>query len=247
MLQPFGARKGPFVIGHRGAAGYAPENTMAAFQRGLALRADAVELDVNLSKDGELMVIHDPTLNRTTNGSGLVCHHTAAEIQALDAGSWFDPSFSDCRVPTLREVLQWAKDRTKVVIELKNGPIFYPDIEVVLVRLLDELNVRDQVMAISFDHVVLGQLKAIAPDVATGVIYASRVPDAPTMAKLVNADLVMPYWAMLTREEVEACHAADLFVSPWGGPEQDYQHILSLGVDAVGADYPDRPRQFMAD
>ena len=245
MIKPFGDRQGPFVIGHRGAAGYAPENTMVAFERGLALRADAIELDVNLSKDGELMVIHDPVLQRTTNGRGLVCEHTAAEIQQLDAGSWFDPSFSMCRVPTLRDVLTWAKGRTKVAIEIKNGPVFYPNIEKILVTLLDELQMRDQVMAISFDHIVLGQLKELAPDVATGVIYASRVPDPVAMARAVNADLLMPYWAMLTKEEVEMGHAADLFVSPWGGAEQDYKHLLALGVDAVGADYPDRPRQFM--
>ncbi len=245
MIKPFGDRRGPFVIGHRGAAGYAPENTMVAFERGLALRADAIELDVNLSKDGELMVIHDPVLQRTTNGRGLVCEHTAAEIQQLDAGSWFDPSFSMCRVPTLRDVLTWAKGRTKVAIEIKNGPVFYPNIEKILVALLDELQMRDQVMAISFDHIVLGQLKELAPDVATGVIYASRVPDPVAMARAVNADLLMPYWAMLTKEEVEMGHAADLFVSPWGGAEQDYKHLLALGVDAVGADYPDRPRQFM--
>ena len=245
MIKPFGDRPGPFVIGHRGAAGYAPENTMAAFERGISLRADAIELDINLSSDGELMVIHDPTLDRTTSGKGLVCKHTAAEIQQLDAGSWFDPSFKDCRVPTLREVLTWAKGRTKVVIEIKNGPIFYPDIEKILLGQLDELGMRQQVMAISFDHIVLGELKRIAPDVATGVIYASRMPDPVAMARAVNADLLMPYWAMLTREEVDMAHQADLFMSPWGGPEQDYQHILALGVDAVGADFPDRPRKVL--
>jgi glycerophosphoryl diester phosphodiesterase len=246
MIKPFGDRPGPFVIGHRGAAGYAPENTMTAFERGISLRADAIELDINPSKDGELMVIHDPTLNRTTSGSGLVCQHTAAEIQALDAGSWFDPSFKACRIPTLREVLSWAKNRTKVVIEIKNGPIFYPDIEKMLVAVLDELSMRDQVMAISFDHLVLRDLKRIAPDIATGVIYASRMADPVGMARAVDADLLMPYWAMLTAEEVAAAHAADLFISPWGGAEQDYKHILGLGVDAVGADFPDRPREFMA-
>ena len=245
MIKPFGDRAGPFVIGHRGAAGYAPENTMAAFERGISLRADAVELDINLSKDGELMVIHDPTLNRTTSGSGLVCQHTAAEIGRLDAGSWFDPSFGDCRVPTLREVLTWAKGRTKVVIEIKNGPIFYPNIERILLALLDEVGMRGDVMAISFDHLVLRDLKALAPDVATGVIYASRMVDPVAMARAVHADLMMPYWALLTREEVAMAHAADLFMSPWGGPEQDYKHILALGVDAVGADFPDRPRAAM--
>ncbi len=238
-------RSGPLVIGHRGAGGYAPENTMVAFERGLSLRADAIELDINVSKDGELIVIHDPTLDRTTSGSGLVCQHTTAEIQALDAGSWFDPSFSACRVPTLREVLRWARGRTRVVIEIKNGPVFYPNIERLLLTQLDELDMRQEVLVISFDHIVLRDFKALAPDVATGVLYASRLPDPTVMAKSVNAEVLMPYWALLTREEVEQAHAADLLISPWGGPEQNYEHIIALGVDAVGADYPDRPRDVM--
>lgn len=245
MLKPFGDRPGPYVIGHRGAAGYAPENTMAAFERGIALRADAIELDINVSKDGELMVIHDPTLDRTTNGTGLVMQHTAAEIQSLDAGSWFDPSFSNCRISTLREVLHWARGRVPVVIEIKNGPIFYPDIEKLLLETLDELDMRPEVLVISFDHLVLRDLKNLAPDVATGVLYASRMPDPLAMLRAVNADILMPYWALLTADEVQLAHANDVFISPWGGPEQNYEYLLRIGVDAVGADYPDRPRAFM--
>src|SRR3712207_1869075 len=125
----FGDRPGPYVIGHRGAAGYAPENTMVSFERALALRADAIELDVHPTKDGSLVVIHDPTLDRTTSGHGPVVEHTLAEIRALDAGSWFHPSFKDERVPTLDEVLDWARRRTPVVIEIKQGPVFYPGVE----------------------------------------------------------------------------------------------------------------------
>ena len=235
----------PLIIGHRGAAGYAPENTMVAFERGLALRADAIELDVNLSRDGELMVIHDPTLDRTTNGKGLVVEHTAAEILELDAGSWFDPSFSSSRVPLLRDVLRWARGRTRVVIEIKNGPVFYPNIEHILLDVLDELDMRRDVMVISFDHVVLTAFKQLAPDVAIGVLYASRMADPVSLARAANAEVLMPYWALLTRDEVEKARAADLLISPWGGPEQNYPYLLSLGVDAIGADYPDRPRALM--
>lgn len=238
---------GPYVIGHRGAAGYAPENTMVSFERGIALRADAIELDIHPTKDGELVVIHDPLLERTTNGHGLVAAHTLAQLQELDAGSWFHPSFKDERIPTLREVLGWARGRTKVVIEIKQGPIFYPHVEELLIAMLDETRMRGEVLVISFDHHSVRKVKQLAPDVATGVLYAGRCVDPVALAQAAGADALMPHWALITREEVEAAHAAELTIAPWGGPEQDYRFILATGVDAVAADFPDRPRMVLED
>src|SRR5579864_6905519 len=107
-----------WVVGHRGAMGHCPENTLASFERGLELGADWIELDVHLSRDGELIVIHDETLERTTNGHGLVRDHTLADLQALDAGD-------GQRIPTLNEVLTWARERGAVVdIEIKNAPLY---------------------------------------------------------------------------------------------------------------------------
>jgi glycerophosphoryl diester phosphodiesterase len=232
----------PFVIGHRGAAGYAPENTMVSFARGLALRADAIELDVHPTRDGELVVIHDPTLDRTTNGHGLVSAHTVDEIRTLDAGSWFDPSFKGVQVPTFREVLQWARGRTPVVVEIKAGPIFYPDIEQQVLAALDRAGMRDDAMIISFDHISVRRFKELAPDVPTGVLYAGRCIDPVALAQNALADVLMPLWALLTREEVEAAHRADLRIAPWGGAEQDFRYIFATGVDAVASDFPDRPR-----
>lgn len=243
MIKAFGDRPGPYVIGHRGAAGYAPENTMVSFERGIALRADAIELDIHPTSDGELVVIHDPTLDRTTSGQGLVSAHTLAEIQALDAGSWFDPSFRDERVPTLVEVLEWARGRTKVVIEIKQGPIFYPSIAELLAAALDRTGMRGEVLAISFDHLSVKRLKELAPDIPTGVLYAGRCVNPVALARDAGADALMPYWALLTKDEVDQAHAAGLFIGPWGGAEQNYPFIFATGVDAVLADFPDRPRQ----
>ncbi len=242
MLSPFGDRPGPYVIAHRGASGYAPENTMVSFERGLALRADAIELDIHPTRDGELVVIHDPTLDRTTDGTGPVSARTLAEIQALDAGTWFDPSLKDVRVPTFHEVLNWARGRTKVVVEIKQGPIFYPTIVEMLVAALDRHEMRRDVLVISFDHHSVRRVKETAPDVATGVLYAGRCIDPVALARNAGADALLPLWALLTKEEVEAAHAADLVVAPWGGPEQDFAFILATGVDAVATDFPDRPR-----
>ncbi|HEY0736453.1 MAG TPA: glycerophosphodiester phosphodiesterase family protein [Herpetosiphonaceae bacterium] len=241
-----GDKPGPKVIGHRGAAGYAPENTMASFERGLAMGVDAIELDVHPTRDGELVVIHDPTLDRTTNGHGLVSAHTLEQIQALDAGSWFDPTFAGQRVPIFRDVMSWAKGRTQVIIEIKQGPIFYPNVEELLIAVLDETGMRDQVLAISFDHISVHKLKQLAPDIPTGVLYAGRVVNPVSLAREAQADALMPYWPLLTKEEVAAAHEAGLFIGPWGGAEQNYEFILATGVDAVIADFPDRPRQVMA-
>lgn len=245
LYKAFGDHPGPYVIGHRGASGYAPENTMVSFERALALRADAIELDVHPTRDGELVVIHDFTLDRTTSGSGPVAAHTLAEIQALDAGSWFDPAFADAQVPVLRDVLAWARGRTKVVIEVKLGPVWYPNIEELLLRDLDRASMRGDVMVISFDHPSVQKLKQLAPDVITGVLYAARAIDPVALARNAGAELLMPHWTGLTAEEVDAAHDAGLLIAPWGGPEQDYRFILATGADAVGADFPDRPREAM--
>lgn len=238
-------KPGPHVIGHRGAAGYAPENTMVSFERGIALRADAIELDIHPSSDGQLVVIHDPTLERTTNGYGFVAQHTLAELKQLDAGSWFHPSFKNERIPTLVEVLNWARGRTRIVIEIKQGPIFYPHVEELLLAALDQTQMRGDVLAISFDHHSVRKVKQLAPDIPTGVLYAGRCINPVALAQEAGADALMPYWPLLTRAEVEAAHAAGLSIAPWGGPEQDYRFILATGVDGVVADFPDRPRLIM--
>src|SRR5690242_7213158 len=116
-----------WVVGHRGAMGYCPENTLVSFERGLELGADWIELDVHLSRDGELIVIHDESLERTTNGHGLVGEHMLAELRELDAGEGQS-------IPTLSEVLDWARAKNAVVdIEIKNAPIFYDGISEVVV------------------------------------------------------------------------------------------------------------------
>ena len=118
-----GAQGAPVIrVGHRGAKGHAPENTLAAFQRGLELGAQVVETDVHLSSDGEVVVIHDHTVDRTTNGKGYVKDMSLAELKQLDAGAWFDSRFQGQRILTLAELLEWAHPRVPVAIEIKNGP-----------------------------------------------------------------------------------------------------------------------------
>src|SRR5512136_2560745 len=131
-------------VGHRGARGHAPENTLASFDLAVEMGVNVVETDVHLSKDGEVVLIHDHTVDRTTNGHGFVKDLTLAELKWLDAGSWYDPKYAGERIPTLAELLTWAKDRVGVAIEIKNGPIYYPGIAEKTIRLLRDHGMERQ-------------------------------------------------------------------------------------------------------
>jgi glycerophosphoryl diester phosphodiesterase len=140
------------VIGHRGALGYAPENTMASFEKGLECGADLLEFDIRMSRDGALIVMHDASVSRTTDGHGRIEDMTLAEIKKLDAGSWFGSQYRGERVPTLIEVLDWAKGRVSLVIEIKRDPQSIPGIEQKLIEALNDRSMIDEVIAISFFH-----------------------------------------------------------------------------------------------
>jgi glycerophosphoryl diester phosphodiesterase len=227
-------------VGHRGAKGHTPENTFASFNRAMELGADVVETDVHLSRDGEVVVIHDHTVDRTTNGNGFVKDLSLAELKQLDAGAWFDSKHIGERIPTLAELLEWAKERVPVAIEVKNGPIYYPGIADKIVRLLRDFNMLRQAMLISFDHLMLREAKMIAPELATGILYVGRLVDPIAAARAAGADALHPQWAFVTPELVETAHAAGLAVSPWAPNDLGTLHLLDdMGVDSIGTDYPD--------
>src|SRR5438105_7599930 len=205
-----------WVVGHRGAMGHSPENTMASFERARELGADWIELDVHLSRDGALIVIHDETLERTTNGHGLVRDHTLAELEQLDAGD-------GQQIPTLGEVLTWARSHNAVVdIEIKNAPLYYEGIEASVVSALKRTEMVDQVIVISFDHCAVQRVKALDERIATGVLYAARPLDGGVpLARAANADAVLPHWAHVTAADVKLAHEAGIAVAPWESSRPD--------------------------
>ena len=238
LLRAPGARM--LRVGHRGARGHAPENTMASFALGADMGVDAVETDVQLSKDGEVVLIHDHTVDRTTDGRGFVRDMTLAELRRLDAGSWYDPGFAGERIPTLAELLVWAGDRVGVAIEIKNGPIYYPGIAEKTVRLVRQQGMERRVILISFDHLVLREAKTIAPEIATGILYVGGLVDPVGAARAALADSLNPNWAHITPELVRAAHAAGLAISAWNPDDLATLRMLSdMGVDSAGTDYPE--------
>jgi glycerophosphoryl diester phosphodiesterase len=238
------------IVGHRGAAGCAPENTLAAFGEGLAQGADIIELDVQLSADGHVVAFHDDRLDRTTDGQGRVSAKTLAELKALDAGSWFDPRFAGESIPTLEDVLTWARERVPLFVELKyEGHVDPGDLPLQAGKTLDDAVVAqivahamlDQVMVISFNHRALRRVKARAPGLATGALYGLPVADPVALAREAGADAVMPLCHIVTAQDVAACHAAGLAVNVWGALA-DYAALIAAGVDCVNADHPAQVR-----
>jgi glycerophosphoryl diester phosphodiesterase len=231
-----------WVVGHRGAMGHCPENTLASFERGLALGADWIELDVHLSRDGALVVIHDETVDRTTDGHGPVRDLTLAQLKSLDAGGWFAPEYAGQRIPTLDEVLAWARQRnTTVDIEIKNAPVYYAGIEAAVVDAVRRNDMIDQVIVISFDHTTVKQVKALEPRITTGVLYGARPVDGGVgLARQAEADALLPHWAYVTPQDVAVAHAAGLSVAPWASSDPDVlRQLIAAGVDAIGTNHPD--------
>lgn len=253
MLQPnesilqYRQRLGrPLVMGHRGAMGYAPENTMASFKLAAEMGVDAVELDVHLSSDGHLMVIHDETLDRTTDGSGPIEAHTRTAIQALDAGAKFDPKFAGERVPTLEEVLVWAKGTMPVVIEVKIQRDWEQTVEAI-VALVDRLEVADQIAVISFDHLIPRGVKKRRPHWETGVLYVGRMVNPVGVAGDALASGVLPHFAYLSPDLAKQMHDEAKWVGTWcPNSEAELRHAIAMGADMIGTNYPDRLQALLA-
>lgn len=174
----------PAWIGHRGAMGHAPENTRAAFEAGLRLGADAVECDVRLSKEGRLVVIHDDRLDRTTSGRGPVSKKNWAQLSALDAGSWFGPSFAGQRLWRLDDLLAWAKRQQtrarrplQVVIEIKARPGAPVQLAPKVVALLKKTGMVRRALVISFHHGEAARAKRLCPGLRTGLLFSETPTD----------------------------------------------------------------------
>jgi glycerophosphoryl diester phosphodiesterase len=233
----------PLNLAHRGASQEAPENTMAAFRLAAELGADGVEFDVQLCEDGEAVVIHSSTLDKTTDGGGQVKDATLAELQELDAGSWFAPQFAGERIPTLAQVLHELGPRLVLNIELKTGTLLSDGLESEVVRLVEDTNLAHHVIISSFNPLALWRVRRLNRFISTGLLYAPSQPRhlrGRWLQPLVRPNALHPRWDMLDQEGVTAAHRKGLKVNPWTCNESDSMlHLVGWGVDAIITDRPD--------
>lgn len=227
------------VFGHRGGRTLYPENTLAAFAGALKAGAHGIELDVQRCASGELVVIHDATLQRTTNGAGRVIDATLPELKRLDAGSWFKEEFFAEQIPTLLEVLDLVNGNAVVNIELKNTPVDYPGIEDDLMETLSHYKYQDQLIISSFDHQLLKRVSDLG-DFTIGVLAGCIFYDINGYAAALDADWWHPPFDLLRVDAVDDAHSVELKVNTWtvNGPE-NWRAALQMGVDAITTDDPD--------
>lgn len=207
-LEAARAERRMMLGGHRGNPADHPENTLASFLSAIELGCDMIECDVHLSSDGELAVVHDHTLERTTNGRGLVGAHTLAELRELDAGG-------GQRVPLLEEIIELARDRVGLVIEMKQNPVPYPGLEEKLIETLRRQEMMEQASVISFHHGSIRHLKSLAPELDAGIIDAARPIDPVGMMRAAGAGLFSSYYGTLDPDMVSEIRGAGGAVGVW--------------------------------
>jgi glycerophosphoryl diester phosphodiesterase len=216
-------------IGHRGAAGHAPENTLTAIQKGIALGVDFVEIDVRRTADGVLVAIHDKTVNRTTNGKGRVDRLSLQDVKTFNAGNGE-------HIPTLEEVLKLTSGRAGLMLELKVEGLAQQTVDAVR-----KAGFKDPVIYASFLHDELTHVRAVDPEASLMLLFG-RLPQAPVARAMeYRPSHVGLRHDTATRRFVDAFHRADLLVFVYTADSSgDIQHALSVGVDGVISNFPDR-------
>lgn len=249
----------PLVVAHRGGAALAPENTLGAFRNAVKLGVDMVECDVHLSKDGELVVMHDADLSRTTDGKGLISSMALAELTGLNAAARFSGGWPTAEpIPTLGEVLDAVKGKAMVQIEIKvnSFPGRYQGIEQKVIDAVKARGMADQVIVISFDLPTLADVKKIDLSIKTGALAnanwmtwrlnKTREEIVEEVVQACGADYFMPTASSVSEELVKAVHARGLKIGVWTvNTAAEMERFAAWGVDAITTDKPDELKRVL--
>ena len=228
------------VVAHRGYSGKYPENTEIAFREALALRVEMIEFDVQLSRDEALIVSHDPTVDRTSDGSGKIAEMTLSEIKALDAGSWFDKAFGGQRFLTLRETLDLMDDTIRLNVHVKASGHDRQKVVSLTVRELERRNLLHRAF-IASDQETIEPIRRVQP--ALEICNLSTQPKETYIARsrAMGCRILQPGNAQVDRAFVEEAHRYGMEVNPFYADELDeMRRLIACGVDGILTNYPDR-------
>lgn len=241
------------VLSHRGANRVSPENTLPAFEAALRLGVDGIENDVHMTRDGVLVVCHDDTVDRTSDGRGRICDLTLRELRALDFGSWFSPQFAGTQILTLEEFFALC-GRLKVInVEVKRASDGSTEAAAEVARLARETDVFDKLIISSFEMDMLRAAQAADPAVRACYLYA---PGTAFCEEIINGPVVFareyglyayhPFVAMVSKDYIGECHGAGIVVNPW---TVNMPHALAAlrdwGADGVITDLPELAMETM--
>ena len=232
-------------IAHRGFRSRYPENTMLAFQKAVDAGCDGIEFDVHLSKDGEAVIIHDETVDRTTDGTGLVGQKTYHELKILNAAKPHPETIDFEPIPSLREYFEYIAGQPDIIsnIELKTGIFVYEGIEEVVYKLMKEYKLINRCIVSSVNHESVLRMKKIDSAVTCGLLVDSWQIHPETYVRDLGIECYHPPAYCLTAELIAALHQASIKVNAWFGAVQcDYRKYIEMGVDSLIPDYPDKVR-----
>lgn len=229
------------VYAHRGYSGAFPENTMLAFKKAEETGCDGIELDVQLTADGEVVVIHDETVDRTTNGKGRVMDYTLVELQKLNAASHFPHTSAFEHIPTFDEYCKWVEGTNLVTnIELKTGLIYYKDLEEKTYEIVKKHKLEEKVFFSSFNHLSLANMKAIDPKIPCGALVPEwGLVNAGYCANKFGMDYYHPAYTTLSPKAVDECKEYGVGVNVWTVNSMDaLENCYRWGCDGVFTNYP---------
>ena len=235
-VQIFFGRRGPFVSAHRGFSTKAPENTLPALAAALAAGADLAEIDVRMTSDHALVLMHDPDVDRTTNGTGAVSAMTLSELKTLDAGGWFGVEFAGTTIPTLDEVLDWSRGKLPLIVELKNFPERDPAFIEELVTAVHRHGAENFVVPACFDHATLRHLHRRQPGWLLQIIVPCRLADPVHAARAAGSRLISLEPEFVAAEDVAALHAAGIAVLTTVKSREHARVLFDIGVEFLESD-----------
>lgn len=232
---------------HRGFSGKYPENTLLAFEKAIELGVDGIELDVHLSKDNEMVIIHDENVSRTTNGEGFIKDLTYEEISKLDASYIYTGQYGFNKIPTLREYFELVKDKDVITnIELKTNIFEYPGIEQKVWELIQEYHLESKVIISSFNHFSVMRMRKIAPMLEYGLLSETWLIDAGNYVNNLGIKYYHPIFRNLTDEIVKEIHQYGIKINTYTvNTEEDIKDMISKDINIVISNFPDLVKEIM--
>ena len=246
ILQWF--QNAPLVIAHRGASAYAPENTLSAFRQAIEMNSDAVELDAKLLKDNTVIVLHDTTLERTTNGKGSVYQFGYDEIKNLDSGSHFSSKFSNERIPRLSEIFDEMGDKILINVELTNYAQPWDKLPRSVISLVHRNNLKKRILLSSFNPWALLVAKRVDPEIPRALLVHSGEPGVIRMVlkRIIDHEAFHPHFSLVSEKQMSEAKRDHKKVNVWTVNEtSQMMELLDLGVDGLITDFPDIARKII--
>ena len=237
------------IFAHRGASGYAPENTLTAIKKAIEMKADGVEIDIQLTKDGKIVVIHDWKVDRTTTGRGFVYELNFGYIRSLDAGQWYTKDFIGEVVPTLEEVLDILPNDMMLNIEIKDTARKHSNIEEKMLEILKKYPEKfDNIIVSSFHHDKIKKLQKLEPKLKLALLTDSEFIEIEKYLSTngLNSYSYHPEINLISKKDIEILHKNGIKVFVWTvNKEEDLDYLVKLGVDGVITNYPDIMKELL--